>query len=106
MSDKSVLRALEDAIRSIGFHGNAESVDDLGERLRALRFRLNITQEAFAKRFGIPLANIRNWESCPQGTRPDYAACLLLKMIELDADSIAWVVATADDDRLIRKASA
>jgi transcriptional regulator with XRE-family HTH domain len=47
--------------------------------VRALRQKLNLTQEEFAKRFHLPLGTVRDWE---QGAhRPDKAAQVLLTVI-------------------------
>lgn len=55
--------------------------------VRALRNRLNLTQEEFAARFHLPLGTVRDWE---QGAhRPDQAARVLLTVIEKDPDSVA-----------------
>lgn len=50
--------------------------------IRTLRRRLNLTQEQFARRFGLSLGAVRDWE---QGThRPDHAARTLLRVIAFD----------------------
>jgi putative transcriptional regulator len=55
--------------------------------VRALRKRLNLTQEEFAKRFHLPLGTVRDWE---QGAhRPDRAAQVLLTVIARDPDAVA-----------------
>ena len=55
--------------------------------LRALRKKLNLTQEEFAARFHLPLGTIRDWE---QGAhRPDKAAQVLLTVIARDPDAVA-----------------
>jgi putative transcriptional regulator len=55
--------------------------------VRALRKKLNLTQEEFAARFRIPLGTIRDWE---QGAhRPDKAAQVLLTVIARDPDAVA-----------------
>jgi putative transcriptional regulator len=55
--------------------------------VRALRKKLNLTQEEFASRFHLPLGTIRDWE---QGAhRPDQAARVLLTVIEKDPDGVA-----------------
>lgn len=55
--------------------------------VRALRNKLNLTQEEFAVRFHLPLGTIRDWE---QGAhRPDQAARVLLTVIENDPDGVA-----------------
>lgn len=55
--------------------------------VRALRKKLNLTQEEFAARFHLPLGTVRDWE---QGAhRPDQAARVLLTAIEKDPDGVA-----------------
>jgi putative transcriptional regulator len=55
--------------------------------VRALRKKLNLTQEEFAARFHLPLGTVRDWE---QGAhRPDKAAQVLLTVIERDPDAVA-----------------
>ena len=55
--------------------------------VRALREKLNLTQEAFAARFHLPLGTVRDWE---QGAhRPDKAAQVLLMVIARDPDAVA-----------------
>ena len=55
--------------------------------VRALRKRLNLTQEEFAVRFHLPLGTVRDWE---QGAhRPDKAAQVLLTVIARDPDAVA-----------------
>jgi putative transcriptional regulator len=48
--------------------------------VRAIRGKLNLTQDEFARKFGFPLSTLRNWE---QGRhRPDGAARVLLIVID------------------------
>jgi putative transcriptional regulator len=55
--------------------------------VRALREKLNLTQEEFAARFHLPPGTVRDWE---QGAhRPDKAAQVLLTVIEKDPDAVA-----------------
>jgi putative transcriptional regulator len=55
--------------------------------VRALRQKLNLTQEEFATRFQLPLGTVRDWE---QGAhRPDRAAQVLLTVIARDPDAVA-----------------
>ena len=55
--------------------------------VRALRKKLNMTQEEFAKRFHLPLGTVRDWE---QGAHlPDKAAQVLLAVIAKDPDAVA-----------------
>ena len=49
-------------------------------RVRIVRMALGMTQEEFARAYGIPVATLRDWE---QGRRePDQASKTLLKLIE------------------------
>jgi putative transcriptional regulator len=55
--------------------------------VRALRQKLDLTQEQFAARFHLPLGTVRDWE---QGAhRPDKAAQVLLTIIAKDPDAVA-----------------
>jgi putative transcriptional regulator len=55
--------------------------------VRALRKKLNLTQEQFATRFHLPLGTVRDWE---QGAhRPDKAAQVLLTVIAKDPGAVA-----------------
>jgi putative transcriptional regulator len=55
--------------------------------VRALRRKLNLTQEEFAARFHLPLGTVRDWE---QGAHvPDKAAQVLLTVIAKDPDAVA-----------------
>lgn len=54
--------------------------------VKALRARLGLSQEAFAGRYGLDVATVRNWE---QGrTRPDGPASILLQVIDRDPDAV------------------
>ena len=54
--------------------------------VRALRARMDLTQEEFAARFHLPLGTVRDWE---QGAhRPDKAAQVLLTVIARDPDAV------------------
>ena len=58
-----------------------ETVDVL-----AIRRRLNLSQDAFARRFGLSPATLRDWE---QGRRsPDLAARTLLTVIDKDPGAV------------------
>lgn len=60
--------------------------------VRALRKKLNLTQEEFAARFHLPLGTVRDWE---QGAhRPDKAAQVLLTVIARDPDVVARALAS------------
>lgn len=56
-----------------------------------IRDRLGLSQTAFAERFGLPVATVRDWE---QGRRvPDTAAQVLLTVIAHDPDAVARAIA-------------
>ena len=55
--------------------------------VRALRKKLNLTQEEFAARFHLPLGTVRDWEQSAH--RPDRAAQVLLTVIARDPDAVA-----------------
>ncbi len=59
--------------------------------MRAIRDRLGLTRPAFAQRFGLAVAAVRDWE---QGLRrPDPAARVLLLVIARSQEIVAEVVA-------------
>ncbi len=61
--------------------------------VRAIRERLGLTRPAFAQRFGLAVAAVRDWE---QGLRrPDLAARVLLMVIARSPETVADVVAEA-----------
>lgn len=54
---------------------------------KRVRRSTGLSQEAFAKRFGIPLRTLQDWE---QGRRePDAAEVSYLRVIEKDPDMVA-----------------
>jgi putative transcriptional regulator len=62
-----------------------------GRRVRLLRTRLGLSQEAFAHRYGLPLEMVQAWER--GRTKPDAAATALLKVIEQEPEIAARVLA-------------
>src|SRR3974390_697368 len=56
-------------------------------RVKRLRMKLHLTQEQFAKRYGIPLSTLRDWEQ--YRTDPDQAAQSYIKAIEALPEIIA-----------------
>jgi putative transcriptional regulator len=54
---------------------------------KRVRMRLHLTQEEFAKRYGIPLSTLRDWEQ--YRTEPDQAAQSYIVAIEAFPDAIA-----------------
>ena len=56
-----------------------------GPDVKALRVRLGMTQEQFARTYRLPLGTVRDWE---QGrTRPDAPALALLAVIEREPEA-------------------
>lgn len=54
--------------------------------IKALRVRLGMTQEQFARTYRLPLGTVRDWE---QGrTRPDAPALALLAVIEREPEAV------------------
>ena len=62
-----------------------------GRRIRQLRGRLGLSQEAFANAYGIPLANIRQYEIGRH--MPPPAVRAYLKVIEAEPEVTARAVA-------------
>jgi putative transcriptional regulator len=59
---------------------------EFGSRVRRLRQKLNLSQPAFAERFQIPVASLRDWE---HGRRmPDAAARAYLIVIEREPEAV------------------
>jgi putative transcriptional regulator len=55
--------------------------------VKAIRARLNLSQQEFANRFGLSVGSLRNWE---QGTRrPEQPVALLLHLIARDPERVA-----------------
>lgn len=54
--------------------------------IKALRFKLGLTQEEFAARFQLPLGTVRDWERGAR--RPDAAATVLLRVIARNPQAV------------------
>jgi putative transcriptional regulator len=54
---------------------------------RAIRTKLGLSQDAFAARFGIPVATLRDWEQ--RRRRPEGPGRVLLTIIEREPDAAA-----------------
>lgn len=63
----------------------------MGRRIRRLRNRLGLSQEAFARTYGIPLANIRQYEIARH--MPPPAVRAYLKVIDAEPELVARAVA-------------
>ena len=61
--------------------------------VKRLRWSLQLTQEEFADRFGIPLGTLRDWEQ--HKAEPDAAARTLLRVIETAPKTVAKAVKAA-----------
>lgn len=68
-------------------------VEHIASQVKLVRRRLNLTQADFARRFGVPLGTIRDWE---QGRRqPDAPALVLLRVIDYEPDVVLRALAAA-----------
>jgi putative transcriptional regulator len=59
--------------------------------LAAIRKQLGLSQQKFAKRFGLSLAMVRDWER--ERRNPDQAARTLLTVIAREPEAVARAVA-------------
>jgi putative transcriptional regulator len=66
----------------------------MGRRIRKLRNRLGLSQEAFARTYGIPLANLRQYEIGRH--MPPPAVRAYLKVIDAEPEIIARAVAKGE----------
>ena len=55
-----------------------------------VRFKLGLSQEDFARRFGIPIGTLRDWEQ--HRSKPDQAAESYLKVIAANPKAVAKVL--------------
>ena len=60
-------------------------------RVKALRQRLGMTQEAFAEAFHLPITTLRDWEQ--RRSKPDAPARALLLAIERDPEAMKRLLA-------------
>lgn len=56
-------------------------------RIKSARLAAGLTQDEMSKRFGIPLATIKRWDS-GVSTPPEWAARLLLEKLEEEKKSL------------------
>lgn len=59
-----------------------------------IRFKLGLSQEDFARRFGIPVGTLRDWEQ--HRSKPDQAAESYLKVIAKDPAAVARALDAAE----------
>ncbi len=65
--------------------------DPTAERIRALRHGMKLSREKFAKRFGLDVRAVQDWE---QGRRvPDRAARVLLTVIDCEPEAVVRALA-------------
>lgn len=62
--------------------------EQFANRVRTLRARLNLSQQAFAERYGLPIGTVRNWEQA-RTSKPDATGDLVLRLIENDPEGVA-----------------
>jgi putative transcriptional regulator len=63
----------------------------MGRRFRILRHRLGMSQTEFAAAYGIPVANLRQYEMARH--MPPHAVRAYLKVIEVEPEMVKAVVA-------------
>ncbi len=66
----------------------------MGRRIRKLRNRLGLSQEGFARAYGIPLANLRQYEIGRH--MPPPAVRAYLKVIDAEPEIVARAVARGE----------
>jgi putative transcriptional regulator len=59
-----------------------------------VRFKLGLSQDEFARRFGIPIGTLRDWEQ--HRTEPDTAALSYLKVIKANPKAVTKALAAAE----------
>jgi DNA-binding transcriptional regulator YiaG len=85
-------QAFEKEVEALG--AVATRIEVPGEvDVKTIRETLGLSQEAFAHRFGLDLATVRNWEQ--KRSRPDTAARVLLRTIEKEPDAVTRALTAA-----------
>ena len=77
--------AFEKEVEALGAQATRIEVPDEVD-VKIIREALGLSQESFARRFGLDLATVRNWEQ--KRSRPDTAARVLLRTIEKEPDAV------------------
>ena len=89
-SDDLLQRALDDtkSLTAKGYDDGPLRDRPFHDRVKALRARLGLTQDQFAKLYGLNSATVKNWE---QGRRKNVGAAaeVLIKMIEKDPEGMS-----------------
>lgn len=95
-----IIAGLEDAVAIVEGRADPESfrvhVPDAVD-VRAIRGRMNLTQGAFATRFGFPLATVRDWEQ--HRRRPEASARVLLTVIDREPEAVNRALSRAEPER-------
>jgi len=100
---KKIIEGLEEALRyargeDTGARVTVVEVPDVP----AIRKKLGLSQEDFARNFGVSLGTLRNWE---QGSRqPEGPARVLLKVIDREPDAVKRALVEASAKRPNRSA--
>lgn len=77
-----------------GHLGTARVVDVTLIDVAAIRRRLGLSQDKFARRFGLVPSTVRDWE---QGRRrPDRTAVALLKVIDFAPETVELAIGTSE----------
>ena len=111
MSAKSMLIRINCDIRSYLVDdkvlGDELSLETLGERFRALRYHMNLTQKAFAEQIGISTLAYQRMEYGHKMSAESLMKCLnyYARIINIDVlfDKRIWQLAQLDQDLLFKK---
>ena len=68
-----------------------------GIDLEQVRSRTGLDQTAFARRFGLPIEELKKWEAA--GRAPDRVVWMYLKLIEREPEAAARAVAAIRDEQ-------
>lgn len=92
---QSIIRGMKEAIawssgEAVEAKQHTLHVPDVD--VRELRERLNLTQSAFAEKYGFPLATVRNWEQ--NRREPELSARILLAVIARNPQIVEEVLSS------------
>jgi len=95
MAKEIISDALLEAFEE-GFEALARRYPDSGTKakLRLVRSVLGLSQNEFAKEFGIPFATVRNWEQPDRG-EPDGAGKALIDLLAEDPKTVRTLMLKA-----------